>query len=813
MILPYSVQKINRLLSRLEGVKQVGDGQFIAFCPVHESDGGKHKPSLSIRITSDKILLNCFGGCETTEVLRSIGLKMSDLNLNPNSGHSNSTPQPEYEFTDSETGEIVFTVVHKMGVYRPGPDGSKIWGLDAGRYYKNIRGDWNSKKVGTDARDFVSEVRRPLYREREIIEAEVDQTIYICEGMKDADNLRLHGLLATSTAFGKWEDRFTEILAGRSVVIVADNDTAGKDKAEKIAKALHGKSLSIRVLHFEGRRDKFDVSDLLEEKDGFDRFVDLVAQCEEWVPVDAASKSGKPKEIEGRVLIRKPQAGIGDNHRPRNDAAAEIGEVLGRNGFFRFNGQPVRLDESGKSPKVQMLSKEQWAAAISEKVLFTSDKKGQEVYSDCTAREAGELIAYPAFTEKLPVLRSISPSAVLIRDGNALKTISGGFDSDSGIYACGDSVPTISTEEAKSIIDELLVDFKFATKADRARAVALLLAPALVAGGLIPGRTPMFVVEADQSQTGKGYLVRMAAAVYGIRPDVLTQRKGGVGSLDEDIGTALLRGSSFICVDNYRGRLDSPALESLLTEDTFNCRVPNRGAVAVDTRSVLFSMTSNGANMTADLSNRILPISLRKQPGGHAFQPYKEGDLICHVFANKERYLSAIFSIIREWAAQDYPRTDERRHSFQPWIQSVDWMIQNIFGLPPICDGLIAVKERVTTNNLEWLREVTLAVRDAGMLGKELKPGAIVNVLVDAGMECPGDCTDKDDKESWQKSARAVGNVLSPCFPEGKKTITVDGMTIEQRVIPDKKGPKRVYVFDVVGEDTVKGTEGGLVDY
>jgi len=64
------------LLSRLEKVRPSVPGQWVALCPAHED----RSPSLSIRDCGDgRILLHCFAGCATEEVLSSLGLTFRDI--------------------------------------------------------------------------------------------------------------------------------------------------------------------------------------------------------------------------------------------------------------------------------------------------------------------------------------------------------------------------------------------------------------------------------------------------------------------------------------------------------------------------------------------------------------------------------------------------------------------------------------------------------------------------------------------------------------------------------------------------------------
>jgi len=63
------------LLSHLDRVKSRGPGRWSAKCPSHID----HSPSLSICEAGTKILLHCFGGCESPRIVSAMGLRMTDL--------------------------------------------------------------------------------------------------------------------------------------------------------------------------------------------------------------------------------------------------------------------------------------------------------------------------------------------------------------------------------------------------------------------------------------------------------------------------------------------------------------------------------------------------------------------------------------------------------------------------------------------------------------------------------------------------------------------------------------------------------------
>jgi hypothetical protein len=247
------------LLARLGRVRQTPSG-WEARCPAHDDK----KPSLRIDLSKDgeTILLKCHAGCETSAVLKSLGLQLRDLFraawLAPSRPARDAVAgegpldkrriAAVYDYTDL-AGNLFFQVVRfepkEFRQRRPDAKGGWIWNLEG-------------------IKD------RPLYRLRDVCHAKPHETIFVVEGEKDADRLAREGLTATTNpgGAGKWLPEHTTVLTGRKVCIIADKDPAGQSHANKVSYALaeanalaKGEGGEVRIWTPPGVPDKGDISD------------------------------------------------------------------------------------------------------------------------------------------------------------------------------------------------------------------------------------------------------------------------------------------------------------------------------------------------------------------------------------------------------------------------------------------------------------------------------------------------------------------------------------------------------------------------
>jgi putative DNA primase/helicase len=234
-----------------------------ARCPAHN---GKGTTSLSVTISGDKILVNCFGDCETDAVLDALDLTAADLFLGPSeSSPAGKTIECTYAYHDAH-GAVLYESVRLIPknflVRRPGPDGRYIWNLNG--------------------------VTRVPYHLPELLQAvATHELIAICEGEKDADNVRRHfGMPATCSVGGEgqvkyWKELYKQHFRDARVAIFPHKDRAGKKYAKTVAQALDAFAVSIKIVELPELKEGGDISDWIQAGGTREQLDELVAAAPE----------------------------------------------------------------------------------------------------------------------------------------------------------------------------------------------------------------------------------------------------------------------------------------------------------------------------------------------------------------------------------------------------------------------------------------------------------------------------------------------------------------------------------------------------
>jgi 5S rRNA maturation endonuclease (ribonuclease M5) len=120
-------------------------------------------------------------------------------------------------------------------------------------------------------------VRRVPYRLPELLAADPSRVVFVVEGEKDADRLATLGLVATTNAqgAGKFLPDLVPYFAGRKVVVIADNDSAGRDHVADVVAKLTGVAAVVTALALPGLNEKGDASDWLDAGGTVEQLKDL----------------------------------------------------------------------------------------------------------------------------------------------------------------------------------------------------------------------------------------------------------------------------------------------------------------------------------------------------------------------------------------------------------------------------------------------------------------------------------------------------------------------------------------------------------
>lgn len=237
--------ELREFLTHFDNVKQSGRNQYTARCPVH---GDSHN-SLSIGYNSEKshILVYCHAGCEVKDVLKSIGLKMSDLYAD-NSKGKQILHQKTYIYKDENSNVVYYKTRIDYG-YK-----------DKSFFFEQPNGKRNLQNV-----------HRVPYN---LPAVRSSPTIYLAEGEKDADILIKYGLTATTLDTGAnsvWQDYYDNYFKDKEVIILPDNDEAGFKYVKKILSHLP----NAKVLILPDLKEKEDVYDWIKSGHTVDEFENL----------------------------------------------------------------------------------------------------------------------------------------------------------------------------------------------------------------------------------------------------------------------------------------------------------------------------------------------------------------------------------------------------------------------------------------------------------------------------------------------------------------------------------------------------------
>ncbi|MRH88500.1 hypothetical protein GFY24_13770 [Nocardia sp. SYP-A9097] len=272
---------ITSALNRVSGPGRRGADWTTYLCPVHESDGRHHHPSLGVvyNRSRGRTVVRCFAGCSDEEVLERLGLRVRDLFDNPQAQHSarRQSPTAEPALADQALQAAGLPLeVHRrdLGPRLPGPrrrttylyrwpnghPAGCVIRVDTAHCYGHAKSFTQLRRTekGWEPGGFA---HLPFHLPEVLEAVRTGRDIFICEGEADVATATHAGLTATCNAGGAqgWYPEHAEWLTGaHRVWIIADRDAPGYRHAAKVAQSL---TTLVDELHIVQARDGKDLTD------------------------------------------------------------------------------------------------------------------------------------------------------------------------------------------------------------------------------------------------------------------------------------------------------------------------------------------------------------------------------------------------------------------------------------------------------------------------------------------------------------------------------------------------------------------------
>lgn len=427
----------------------------------------------------------------------------------------------------------------------------------------------------------------------------------------------------------------------------------------------------------------------------------------DFVPDESEATSSGP---DLRVVASKPELDI-TNEADAIDGLIDIMANDRLPELYKRSGGPcwVHSDDNG-NPIIQQLGTDNLRAYLADHVttyevvtdpLTMGTKEVRELLMPKTC---GTILGRKDWP--LPPLRGIVTSPVIRPNGTLLQAP--GYDRATGLFLqprialrrLRPDVTAESLEKAKDIIfNQMLADFPWTRRSDRAHYVGALLTPIL--RPYFHGPTPVIILTATAAASGKSLLKDILKAAYGIAETAWPENDT---ELRKSITTQLYTtGQPVVVLDNLPNGyiIKSPVISSLLTAEHWGDRVLGSTASVTMPNDRLWVLTGNGLRTGGDNGRRAMWVRLDPNcPDPDQRDGFRVGDLRPWLRENASTVVAALVTMVRAWISEGAPTIRTRKGDYSEWATILAGLL-NFLGV----DGWMADRQdaiRQDDETQEW---------------------------------------------------------------------------------------------------------------
>ena len=486
-----------------------------------------------------------------------------------------------YDYHDADTGEIAHQVTryehadHGKEFIQHTPSKPTIKGVKTFLYRYN---DWKNKP-----------------------------TVMLVEGEKDADNVAALGLPATTnpSGAGHWQERWSDMLRGKSVIIVEDNDPAGRQRSQHISYQLKNYVADVKILRLPDLPVHGDISDWIDAQDDVlltvtqQRLIRLVSETETIAPDDIPNPSEdyesvmKAKELNKYELKNYYMLKSEDETEPPKQVPIHINKLTSEI-HDRFLGFPRRqggtmFDHDKESGDVVFIDRQSslfaWIQRKSKKAVRWGRKEGSVSRDEMFESLRADAIQYSSIS-KVP-----------------------DWPSREDVYYAHNQLPA-PTENHQAFWG-LVNKFSADSFEDYALIAAYVMSPIFYKYAMA---RPMWIIDASQTGSGKTTLATTVALLFGAPPIEVKQRDlmRDTQEITKRMISPTGRQGRICLVDNVTGTFGGEEFASIVTMPEITGRPVHGRDEESRPNNLTYTVTTNNASISDDIAVRSWIIHLKR---------------------------------------------------------------------------------------------------------------------------------------------------------------------------------------------------------
>jgi len=465
-----------------------------------------------------------------------------------------------------------------------------------------------------------------------------------------------------------------------------------------------------------------------------------------------AAPAVQPVVVDGdfRERIKMP----GDGQDPR-DFLIAMGKLAARNGFYFRAGQAWFYDVRQKM--LQPVNSTGFCGRILDFCILEqfAVNKGRDISVMMSGELAGRVIASPQFLMELPEIARVSQVPLPVLRKGKLRLLSDGYDAETKTLVIEKmKLPEMSAEDAVAgLRARWLGEFPLKDKEkDFAVLVTGMLTPFCEL--LVPAfaTRPAFVFTCNREGGGKTLAARLCLCpVHGKVEITPPPERKNDAELKKLLGSVAAAGKSYILFDNWKGDVESGALEGFITSNVWSDRTLGKSELFTAEKSCLVYVTGNSAKVSPDMRRRSLFVHLFveevRTESRHIARRIDEEDIL----TDRAELLGYLWSIVKHWHAKGMPKASVDHGSFGKWGHVVGAIVEAATGSCPLVqaaddgDDVLSAFERLLERVMEDSSESSVEMKPAELLEEARILGGFEKI----DEEQPEDDTSKMRERGW----------------------------------------------------------------